>query len=114
MFYEVFDALCKQKGESPNAVAKKLYVASGTVTEWKKGRIPRNSTLIKIANYFGVSTDYLLGKESNPTENIESEQIPNSIRIVGRDGTYITKKLTDEQIAMLKTMIESLPEDDGV
>lgn len=65
MFYEVFDDLCKQKGESPNAVAKKLCVASGTVTEWKKGRVPRNSTLSKIADYFGVSTDYLLGKEDN-------------------------------------------------
>lgn len=73
MFYEVFDALCKQKGESPNAVAKKLNVASGTVTEWKKGRIPRNSTLIKIANYFGVSTNYLLGKVDNQSAKDTTE-----------------------------------------
>lgn len=63
MFFEIFLKLCQDNGKSPSAIAKDLKIASGTVTEWKKGRIPQNATLSKLADYFGVSVDYLLGKE---------------------------------------------------
>ncbi len=62
MFWEIFLSLCQQKGESPNAVAKKLSISSGAVTFWKKGKVPHHGTLLKIAEYFGVSVDFLLGK----------------------------------------------------
>lgn len=65
MFWQIYNELCEQKGLSANAVAKELSIASGTVSEWKKGRIPLNSTLKKISNYFNVSIDYLLGKEKS-------------------------------------------------
>ena len=60
MFFNNYESLCRNKGLSPNAVAKTLSISSGSVTEWKKGRIPQNATLKKIADYFNVSTDYLL------------------------------------------------------
>lgn len=63
MFWEIFDDLCKQNGISATAVCKKLSIASGMVTEWKNGRTPYNATLKKIADYFNVSVNYLLGKE---------------------------------------------------
>ena len=64
MFFERFSALCKEHNETPNSVAKIIGASSGSVTAWKKGTDPRNATLAKIADYFGVSTDYLLGKEN--------------------------------------------------
>ena len=67
MFFDVFCQLCKEKGMSANGVAKDLSIASGTVSEWKKGRSPQNATLLRIANYFGVSIDYLLGKSETPS-----------------------------------------------
>ena len=72
MFWDIFVNLCAQNGESPNKVAKNLSIASGTVSEWKKGRVPQNATLKKIADYFGVTVDYLLGK----TE--QKEKLPES------------------------------------
>jgi repressor LexA len=63
MFWEIFSKLCLQRGKSPNAVAKELKISSGSVTNWKNGTIPNNSALLKLANYFNVSVDYLLGKE---------------------------------------------------
>ncbi len=63
MFWDIFVSLCAEKGTSPNGVARAIGVSSGSVTSWKQGRIPHNPTLLKIANYFGVSVDYLLGKE---------------------------------------------------
>lgn len=67
MFWDRYSDLCAKKGESPNAVAKNLKIASGTVTEWKNGREPRNSTALKIASYFGVSVDYIIGKSNDPS-----------------------------------------------
>lgn len=61
-FFTRFEALCRAHNVSPNAVAKAIGASSGSVTAWKRGTAPRNETLSKIADYFGVSTDYLLGK----------------------------------------------------
>ena len=69
MFWDSYVNLCIGVGESPNSVAQKLGVTSGSVTGWKNGAAPRNSTLRKIADYFGVSVDYLLGnKEIHSSE----------------------------------------------
>jgi transcriptional regulator with XRE-family HTH domain len=51
-------------GKSPNAVAAALDIASGTVSGWKKkSALPRQSTLKKIADYFGVSVDDLISED---------------------------------------------------
>ena len=62
MFWENYLKLCQSKGLSPNAVAKELSIASGPVTEWKRGRTPQNATLQRIAGYFGVPAEHLLGR----------------------------------------------------
>ena len=64
IFFERFADLCKGIGETPNSVAKTLGISSGSVTAWKNGTEPRNKTLSAIADHFGVTTDYLLGKET--------------------------------------------------
>ena len=117
MFYDIYSSLCLKKGESANRVAARLGIASGTVSEWKNGRVPQNRTLQKIANYFDVSTDYLLGKtdikEKAPDQN-DQVQDKNVLRIAGRDGTYIERKLTDEQMRAFRLMVEQLPEADDL
>lgn len=61
MFWKNFYNLCQKANKSPNAVAKELGISSGAVTSWKNGKTPHHGTLIKIAQFFGVSTDFLLG-----------------------------------------------------
>ena len=78
MFWTIFEKLCALKGLSPNAVAKELHIASGTVSEWKKGRTPQNATLKKIADYFAVSVEYLKGEtdEKEPAEKTQATILP--------------------------------------
>lgn len=64
MFWKTFIELCNKKGVAPNFVAKRLGFSTGTVTWWKKGRLPRDTALLKLSEYFGVSVDYLLGKNT--------------------------------------------------
>jgi transcriptional regulator with XRE-family HTH domain len=75
MFWERYDALCRSIGLSANAVAKVLGCSSGSVTSWKNGKVPHHGTLLKIAKYFGVSVDYLLGKytPADTTDPIDAE-----------------------------------------
>ena len=77
MFWEKFSLLCAQKGVSPNAAAKELSIASGTITEWKKGRTPNNVSIKKIANYFGVSPVSLI-KEDEPPLTSSTLQVLDS------------------------------------
>ena len=62
MFWDIFVALCAERGESPSPTAIKIGFSNAAATHWKKGKIPRGESLKKIADYFGVSTNYLLGK----------------------------------------------------
>ena len=65
-FWNSFLNLCSLKGLKPNPVAERVGKSSGAVTKWKNGSIPDGNTLIALADYFNVSTDYLLGRTSTP------------------------------------------------
>ena len=62
MFWERFLTECNLIGKRPNPVAKELGISSGTVTGWKRGALPKPEALSKMASYFNVSVDYLMGK----------------------------------------------------
>ena len=62
VFLHIFGALCERNGESKSAAAKACGLSNSTVTKWKKTQaVPESSTLMKVADHFGVTMDYLLG-----------------------------------------------------
>lgn len=68
MFWDNFENLCRKAGESPNSVCKNLGLSNATATHWKQKRnTPSGKTLQKLADYFGVTTSYLLGETENPS-----------------------------------------------
>lgn len=99
IFFERFADLCKEIGETPNSVAKILGISSGSITAWKNGTEPRNKTLSNIADYFGVTTDYLLGKETEkaPVDTDKRSVSDDDIKfaLFGGDGD-ITDAMYDE------------------
>lgn len=62
MFWDNFVTLCNQKGKSPNGACAELGFSANTATKWKQGSVPRDTTLRKIADYFGVTVDELLAE----------------------------------------------------
>jgi transcriptional regulator with XRE-family HTH domain len=69
--YEIFDELIKQKGLSAYKVAKDTGISQTTLSDWKRGRsIPKTDKLQKIADYLGVTLDYLLGNEQKKNPHI--------------------------------------------
>ena len=83
IFFERFAELCKENGETPNSVAKTLGISSGSITAWKNGTAPRSQTVSKLADYFHVSTDYLLGNVSDPFFHLDNERILAEINSYG-------------------------------
>lgn len=63
--YEIFESLLLENGVKSATVAKETGIAKSTFSDWKKGKSsPKQDKLKKIADYFGVSVEYLMtGKE---------------------------------------------------
>lgn len=61
MFYDVYTMLCANKGVSESKAAEANGLNRSAVVKWKNGSIPGGVTLQTLAEYFGVSTDYLMG-----------------------------------------------------
>lgn len=58
----------KAKKMTQKDVADILKISQNTYRNYEQGtREPNNETLIKLANFYGVTTDYLLGREVKPT-----------------------------------------------
>lgn len=70
MFWDKLLILCNSKNISPNKMCADLGLSNATATRWKKGSVPRGTTLVQIADYFNVSTEELLfePKEIPPGE----------------------------------------------
>lgn len=66
--YETIVQLCAEKGVNITELCRQSGASRGSLTDLKMGRKASLSaaTLSKIATYFGVSVDYLLGNEKEP------------------------------------------------
>ena len=76
MFYQRLELLCKKQGTTPTRLlVDKLNLSSSKVTLWKSGSCPKGDILIKIADYFGVSVDYLLDRDKTFSAAVTDEEI---------------------------------------
>ncbi len=64
IFAERFKELREEKGISIRKLSKDLHIADAAIGRWERGlRAPSIDSLVIVADYFGVTTDYLLGLE---------------------------------------------------
>lgn len=60
--------LLKMRGATAKELARILGLNSGVVTDWKRGKAtPSANSILMMADYFGVTTDYILRGESGFT-----------------------------------------------
>ena len=65
VFFDRLKLLCDEKGVSVYKACTDIGLNRSAVNKWKTGGSPRGSVVAKFAEYFGVSTDYLLGNEKS-------------------------------------------------
>ena len=98
MFFNRLKELCDQKQISVYRACTDIGLNRSAVAKWKNGGKPNGSTAALLADYFGVTTDYLLGqsKEKVPADKtrvISDEEI--KFALFGGDGE-ITDAMYEE------------------
>lgn len=70
MDYKIFDQLLKINKTTVYRVSKDTGIAASTLSDWKNGRsTPKTEKIKLIADYFGVSLEYMLGKGVAPGDD---------------------------------------------
>lgn len=77
MFYDNFIKECNRIGKSPSAVVIDCGISKPAVTRWRKGEMPRDATLLKLADYFGVTPEELTGS-TGPAQKKAPASVSNS------------------------------------
>lgn len=88
--YERVQRLAKNQGLSVRELGNKLNIGPTTLYKWKK-QTPKSDILIKVADFFGVSTDYLLGRSDDKYDLSPQEKID-----IGIEAEKMMKGLNDE------------------
>lgn len=108
-------AMTAASNEADNQL--KLYVKNALKQKAREFGISFSELLSgnsQLATYLGVTTSELLGEEKAPTPVAGDGQKLNVIKIAGRDGSFLERKLTDEQLAALKALVDQLPDADNL
>lgn len=88
-FPERIKALRRNKGLTQTQLAQRMWVQKSIISAYETGmRQPSLDMLMKYANEFHVTTDYLLGRNSNRQLDVSG--------------------LTDEQVSLLQAMLAEL------
>lgn len=96
--FERISYLAKKQGLSVFDLAEKLNLSRNSIYSWKKSS-PKAETLEKVAEYFDVTTDYLLGRTDNPnSDNLEEDEIATFFRVNTEDLTESEKDQLREEL----------------
>lgn len=92
--YEIFEQLLSKYGVTAYRVAKETGITTATLTNWKQGKYtPKQDKLQKIADYFGVTVEYLMTGKNEPKEKAP-ELTSRDERDIAKDLNNIMEKLT--------------------
>lgn len=93
--------LRKEKRVSQTELAKIVGVSQTTVTAWETGKAePSSSAVSNLADYFNVTTDYLLGRPEKKKEKQNVELTDDDIIM-----TYQGKELSEEDREIIKRLM---------
>lgn len=110
---ELIFNLISSKKLSIAEVAKATEISPVLFTQWKAGRQkPSTEALSKLADYFNVSVDYLLGRTDDPTP-ISSLHIPETVANVPLAFSDGLEGLSQESLDDIAKYIEFVKQRDA-
>lgn len=91
--------IMRERGLTAAYVSKQTGISAGNFTDWKKGRAkPGAKAIERLAQFFGVSVDYLLGRSDDPNPRPEDAVIVR--------GDYVGP-LSPEEKAWLESVLDA-------
>ena len=111
--YENIYALCNERKITPGALCGELGFRRSVLSDLKNGRKKSldTTTLMKIADYFDVSVDYLLtGEETKKAPTQEGERIASDDEI--KIALWGTKEINDDVLNRVKQFAKFAQEEE--
>lgn len=106
--FEIVKDLCEKQGISLNALEDKLKLGKNSLYGLKRNQ-PSAERLQQIADYFNVSTDYLLGRTDNPA--IAGDKVAKTEIDLKKDAAksffYDGHELNDEDYDLISSLLET-------
>ncbi len=112
--YEKIKELTKERGISVRELEKRLGFSNGYFSKWKSVS-PNSDGLQKVADYFNVSTDYLLGRDNkkyyelNDREikdiGLEAERLLEGLRC-DSEVSFYGEPMSEEEKTQMLTILE--------
>lgn len=105
--FEKIKILAKKQGISLNTLEERVGLGKNYIYSLKNKKTPSAEHIAKIADYFNVSTDYLLGRTDNPNIAVDSHvNEPDDIdKIIDHAMLFDGKPLTDEDRRAIRGII---------
>jgi transcriptional regulator with XRE-family HTH domain len=102
--YKKIISLCEERGIKGGKMCTDIGMSKGILTDLKMGRQSSISTANaqKIASYFGVSVDYLLGEEDKKEKPI----IDDGLSKKKKDFMLKVEQMSDDQIDRLEQLLD--------
>ena len=99
--------LRKEKGLRQSELATTLHVSQQAVGSWETGRtVPGADTLNVLADYFNVTTDYLLGRPEKKDDNAKTADIEDLDKMIDNARSFGGKKMTENDREIIKAYLK--------
>ncbi len=109
--YEIFVKLLEKYGVTAYKVSKATGIAGSTFTDWKNGRsTPKQDKLQKIADFFGVSIEYLMTGKDEPDKK-DSSLTSKDERDIAKDLNKIMNDIENDKNGPLYYNGEAIDEE---
>ena len=106
MFVQNIEKLAADHNMSLSAIAKSLGMSNNAATKWRNGSIPNSKNLQKIADFFGVTVEYLLSDNQQAGNRIGNATNSTIVQgVTGRDisvGAPASTGLSENEQQLLK------------
>lgn len=95
MFYDNFLLLCQKKGVSRTRACTDCDLSRTAWNKWQGGAVPNGETVNRLADYFGVTTDFLLGTETEKDPAVPGEVSEDDLKFALFGGEATDKQLDE-------------------
>lgn len=97
--------LAKQKDISIYQLEEEIDIGRNTIYQWNK-RTPSADKLQKVADYFNVSVDYLLGRTDNPDSVSSIHASKDLDEVLDNMKSFGGKEMTDRDRETIRAFLE--------
>lgn len=99
--------LRKEKRVSQTELAKIVGVSQTTVTAWETGKAePSSSAVSNLADYFNVTTDYLLGRPEKKDDDSKPAAVDDLDEMINNARSFGGKQMTENDREIIKAYLK--------